>query len=134
MTTRRGTLLVVGSLVGLSGCNGVIEGTTEEPSMQPPSPDYRTVEIQNKGNYSREVDIEVSRDRDGEILHEGTHNISAGETQLIYNTSSDDLGGASILVKASTNSDNVRRPNSGFDQPPIEIEPDGNLTAVEVVQ
>jgi hypothetical protein len=132
MPTRRSAILIIGSLIGLSGCNGSSEETTERPTTEPPSPDHRTVKIQNNDDQPREVDIEVSKD--GEILHEGTHSISAGETKRIYNTSSDDLGGASISVKASTDSDTLKRLDSGFDQPPIEIEPDGNLTTRKLVQ
>ena len=130
MLHRRQLLTAVGiaAISGLAGCSG---SDDMEPSA-PPTTDYRTVEIQNKGNHSREVEIEVSRD--GEILHEGTHNISARETQLIYNTSSDDIGGASIRVNVSTDSDNLTRTNSdGPNQPPIEIEPNGNLTADRIV-
>jgi len=131
MLHRRKLLTAVGiaTVSGLVGCNGSNDtesSVPQEPST-PQTTDYRTVEIQNNGNQSREVDIEVSRD--GEILYNGTHTISAEETELIYNTSSDDLGGASIGVKVSTDSDNLTRVNSGGpDQPPIEIEPNGNLT------
>ena len=134
MLHRRQLLTAVGiaAISGLAGCSG--SNDTEPPTPSTPqTPDYRTVEIQNEGNHSREVKIAVSRDRDGEILHEGTHNIGAGETRLIYNTSSDDLGGASISVKVSTDSDNLTRIDGGPDQPPIEIEPNGNLTAAEYV-
>ena len=125
MLHRRQLLTGVGiaAISGLAGCSG--SDDIESSAFQ--TTDYRTVEIQNNGNQSREVDIEVSRD--GEILYNGTHTISAEETELIYNTSSDDLGGASIRVNVSTDSDNLTRVNSGGpDQPPIEIEPNGNLT------
>ena len=125
MATRRNAILLAGSLVGLSGCSRAGDPTNEE--SYPPSPDYRTVEIRNEGNQSREVEIEVSTNN--ELLYEGTHNINPGETRLIYNTSTDGLGSTSIDVRVSTDSDNVTRTNSGVDQPPIEIEPDGNLTA-----
>jgi len=130
MLHRRQLLTAVGiaTISGLAGCSG--SDDTEPSAYQ--TTDYRTVEIQNKGNQSREVAIEISRD--GELLHEGTHNISAGKTQLIYNTSSDDLGSASIRVNVSTDSDNLTRTNSdGPNQPPIEIEPNGNLTADRIV-
>jgi len=138
MQTRRSALLTVGSLIGLCGCNRGTGGITENPSRQPehvgdetqPSyPDYRTVKVENRALQPQEVDIEVSRD--GEILHDGTHNISIGKTQLIYNTSSDGLGNASIVVKATTNSDNVTKTNSGLDQPLIYMEPHGNVSMIQ---
>ena len=61
------------------------------------------------------------------------HTISVLKKQLIYNTSSDDLGGASIRVNVSTDSDNLSIIDDGPDQGPIEIEPNGNLTFVEIV-
>ena len=134
MLHRRQLLTAVGiaTISGLAGCSG--SNDTEPPTPSAPqTPDYRTVEIQNKGNHSRKVKITVSRDRDGEILHEGANNISAEETQLIYNAASDDLGGDSIRVNVSTDSDNLSIIDHGPDQGPIEIEPNGNLTFVEIV-
>jgi hypothetical protein len=138
MPTRRSIILVVGGLIGVSGCSGVSDETTEGSSdptnepVDPPSPDHRTVKIRNNGNQSKEVEIEVSKE--GQILYEGTHSISAGDTKLIYNTSTDGLGSSSIDVKASTDTDNITRIDSGaVNQPPIEVAPSGNLTAPRIM-
>ena len=132
MPTRRGAILVVVGLIGVSGCSGSDEPTEDnDPTnekMNPQSPDYRTVKVRNNGNQPKKVEIEVTKE--GQILYEGTHSINAGDAKLIYNTSTDGLGSSSIDVKVSTDTDNITRTDSGaVDQPPIEVDSHGNLTA-----